>query len=56
MPIVGVQKFRVEPRLYIYLIDLIENVKRIFAKRMPSISSLSCPERFAILDLDLLEL
>jgi hypothetical protein len=41
---------------FIYLIDLIENVQRNFTKRIPSIASLSYPERLAILDLDLLEL
>jgi hypothetical protein len=44
-----------DPRLY-YLIDLIENVQRDFAKHILSISSLSYPERLAILDLGLLEL
>jgi hypothetical protein len=40
----------------IHLIDLIENVQQSFSKRIPSISSLSYPERLALLDLELLEL
>jgi hypothetical protein len=41
---------------FICLIDLIEKVQRNFTKRIPSIASLSYPERLAILDLELLEL
>jgi hypothetical protein len=40
----------------IHLIDLTENVQRNFTKRIPSLSSLPCAERLALLDLDLLEL
>jgi hypothetical protein len=40
----------------IHLIDLIENVQRHFSKRIPQLSSLSYPERLALLDLEPLEL
>jgi hypothetical protein len=40
----------------IHLTDLIENVQRNFSKRIPSLSSLSYPERLALLDLEPLEL
>ena len=43
------------PRL-IHLTDLIENIQRNFSKRIPSLSSLSHPERLALLDLEPLEL
>jgi hypothetical protein len=43
------------PRL-IHLTDLVENVQRNFSKRIPSLSSLSYPERLALLDLEPLEL
>lgn len=40
----------------IHLIDLLENVQRHFSKRIPQLSSLSYPERLALLDLEPLEL
>jgi hypothetical protein len=39
-----------------HLIDSIENVQRRYTKRIPSLSSLSYPERLAALNLDTLEL
>jgi hypothetical protein len=41
---------------FIYRIDLIENVQRIFSKRIPSMSSLLYAERLALRDLQLFEL
>jgi hypothetical protein len=41
---------------FIFLIDLIENVQRNFSKRISSLSSLTYPERLALLDLEPLEL